>query len=705
MKRHLTEEELIRQKFGLASDEQAAAHAEHLAGCAECRGRLERLDQKFAALELLREDVSASDELVSQAAAKAKQPVRRKTIAFYKSPWLGAAAAVLLLGLTLLIHNFGEKQEIGRREIAADSESEQKRNHGRPPALSEAQKGPELKLVAKNLDEESPAQLAEAEVERQIAMKTSPTPSITSVESRAEELIMDKGARPDANISPPSYAFAPTHGRRSAPEKTDETPKLSAAAELTPELMDRTTVAMAEKPKEDNLSAGTELRESAVAAISEKPPFAPASAIELVTLPRRGSVQLTIYNSADLTLVREKRNLTLKQGWNWLQLMWANTLIDPTSLSLEPAAWGDKIDVQQLVFPARLRELGRWLIRSEISGQVPFEITYFTSGLSWRAFYMGTLSQDEKNMRLQGYVRVANNSGEDYENAQTRLLVGKVNVLDEIADLAKRQYAYGRPAGPVDLESEERLGEKTDISYTDSRFRLRRGYSKLAALRPKEIIKEGLSEYFLYMIEGTETIADKWGKRLPSFDVEDIDVESLYKYDEERWGNQTIRFVRFANDDEHNLGQTPIPDGSVKIYGNASDEGYLSYVGGTNIKYIPVGEEVDLNLGAARLVEVEPKLMEFETDNYVFDNNDNVAGWDEKRTWEIEITNTRKLPVEIEITRGFGTPYWSLQAEAPYKKHDATHARFETQLQPRSKQRLEYTVTTYHGSRQEQVNQ
>ena len=148
-------------------------------------------------------------------------------------------------------------------------------------------------------------------------------------------------------------------------------------------------------------------------------------------LPRRENVQLTIYNAADLTLVRERRNLTLKRGWNWLQFMWANTLIDPTSLHLEPLEHKDQVEVQQLVFPPRLRELGRWLIRSEIDGPAPFELTYFTSGLSWRAFYMGTLSQDEKTMRLEGYVRVSNNSGEDYEDAQTRLIVGKIHLLDQ----------------------------------------------------------------------------------------------------------------------------------------------------------------------------------------------------------------------------------------------------------------------------------
>ena len=38
--------------------------------------------------------------------------------------------------------------------------------------------------------------------------------------------------------------------------------------------------------------------------------------VDLVTLPPRDAVQLTIYNSADLTLARESRALTLKEGAN-----------------------------------------------------------------------------------------------------------------------------------------------------------------------------------------------------------------------------------------------------------------------------------------------------------------------------------------------------------------------------------------------------
>ena len=38
--------------------------------------------------------------------------------------------------------------------------------------------------------------------------------------------------------------------------------------------------------------------------------------IDLVTLPPRESVQLTIYNSEDLTLVKETWSITFKKGLN-----------------------------------------------------------------------------------------------------------------------------------------------------------------------------------------------------------------------------------------------------------------------------------------------------------------------------------------------------------------------------------------------------
>ncbi|NLH15204.1 MAG: DUF4139 domain-containing protein [Phycisphaerae bacterium] len=429
--------------------------------------------------------------------------------------------------------------------------------------------------------------------------------------------------------------------------------------------------------------------------------------VDLVTLPRRDSVQLTIYNSADLTLVREIRNLTVKKEGNSLQFAWENTLIDPTSLQMLPKASADKIEILDLQFPPRVRNLGLWSIQSALDGLVPVEITYLTSGLSWRAFYMGTLSPDETKLHLTGYVRVMNTSGEDYENAQTRLIVGKVHLLDQIAELARRQYPYGSPLPLAVAEDLSAVvsGKPMDAPVlgqvmTDGRD----FYGAANRLGKKEIVKEGLSEYFLYTIEGTETIENQWAKRLPSFEAAEIPVESLYKYDEKRWRAQTIGFLYFANDKDHKLGQTPLPDGTFRIFRDTGDKGRLSFVGRTSVKYVPVNEKIELNLGAARYVKVEPKLMDTKTDNYRFNNKGNIAGWDEIQTWKVTVNNTRDIPIKVEIYRQSPSTYWTLVNSGEfgdYEKEDATTLKYVLTLEPRSKKEFQYVLTDYQGTRRE----
>jgi len=424
--------------------------------------------------------------------------------------------------------------------------------------------------------------------------------------------------------------------------------------------------------------------------------------VDLTTLPSRDTVQLTIYNSADMTLVRESRALTLKRGTNALQFSWENTLIDPTSLEMLPKAQADKIDIAELVYPPRVKNLGLWNVQSEISGPVPVEIAYLTSGLTWRAFYMGTLAKDEKTMRLHGYVRVTNNSGEDYENAQTRLIVGKVHILDQIAELARREYPYGRPEQGV-AHAIPPAAQPAPMVRAAGRGVLNEVALAVAA-KPKEIVKEGLSEYFLYTIEGTETIPTGWSKRLASFDVEGVPVVNLYKFEEERYGPRVMRFLSFKNDEAHKLGQTPIPDGGLKVYRAVDDQKHLSYEGQSSFKYIPVNDEVELNLGPVADVVVEPKLMDCKTENYRFDNKGNVNGWDEVGVFSVEARNTRDVPAKIEIKRNFGLPQWDLKRagdETGFEKVDLDTVKFTLEMPPQSKRTFEYTLTIYQGVRAE----
>src|SRR3954469_259026 len=162
-----------------------------------------------------------------------------------------------------------------------------------------------------------------------------------------------------------------------------------------------------------------------------------AKNVDLSTVPRRNTVALTIYNSEDITLVRETRIVTFKKGVNPLQFSWANTLIDPSSVELKFLTHPDQLDLLDTTFPHDKPQMLYWNVQSEFDGEAKIEITYFTSGITWSADYVAIANKDEKSAAFDGFVRVYNNSGEEYEEASVRLIVGTINLVEKIAQLAQ----------------------------------------------------------------------------------------------------------------------------------------------------------------------------------------------------------------------------------------------------------------------------
>ena len=312
------------------------------------------------------------------------------------------------------------------------------------------------------------------------------------------------------------------------------------------------------------------------------------SAVDLVTLPTRESTQLTIYNSEDITMVREHRLLTVKEGINRIQFSWANTLIDPTSIEFRILDKQDKVDLVDTTFPAGRNDALQWNIKSQIAGKLPVEIRYFTSGITWAADYVGIANEDETKINLTGYVRVTNGSGEQYDNAETRLVVGKINLMEAIADLARRPppitqssrdaadlIAFGqRVAGIAGLGDSTIRGFQT-MGRNYNRERLGDG----GVEERKAVVKQGLSEYFLFTIEGREDIKDKEPKRLIALKAIDVPLESIYKLSDRTGDQGFTKFYRFKNvkllDDRgkekklssmENLGLSPLPNGTVRLF-------------------------------------------------------------------------------------------------------------------------------------------
>ena len=426
-------------------------------------------------------------------------------------------------------------------------------------------------------------------------------------------------------------------------------------------------------------------------------PPAGSAKIDLSTLSGRDNVQTTIYKSEDLTLVRDSRTLQFAKGDNQIQFSWANTRIDPTSLTLELKSSRDRVTVKEMIFPPEARDLAIWRIQAKEACQAKIDILYFTSGLSWQSYYMAFVSPKGDTMDLKGYVRVSNGSGEDYARARTRLVVGKIRLLDDIAALAGQRYPFGRP----DLTSLE-VQEKR-ATYADGIKLLNetaKGIAPNALPRRKKIIKQGLSEYFLFTIEGKETIEDRWSRRLVSFEAKDIPVTDTYTFEAERFGATPIHRLVFNNKKKDGLGTTPLPGGQIKVYQSLGRPEELVFKGADTTAYIPVGKRVELNLGPTRDVTVAPKLMKVEKANLVFDPKGNLTGFDEIRDMEIAIANYSEKAAALEIVRNMDSSRCALskvKTQGRFEQTDQDTFTFYTTLAPGQTDAIRYRVIIKRG--------
>ena len=376
---------------------------------------------------------------------------------------------------------------------------------------------------------------------------------------------------------------------------------------------------------------------------------APAAAknVDLVTLPRRDTVQLTIYNSEDITLVKETRHVTLKKGANKLQFSWANTLIDPTSVELRVLEHADEIEIADTVFPGQKPQHLIWNIDSQFEGQVAVEVTYFTSGLTWSMDYVAITDPGETVMRFRGFVRVFNRSGEEYENAEIRLIVGTINLVEKIADLARRRGIPMPPRGQPVADGKMRLDAVRQLIGTADADG---GGGGGGTLRPRKIVKEGLSEYFLFTVEGSETIRNGWSKRMRAVKADGVKFDIVYRMRSYQYGPRPVRFFIWRNDDEHKLGESPLPNGRVRIFRENGADG-LSFLGEQLIRYVPIKAEIEVNLGPDDLVVYETRRMSTERYNFHFSPTNHVVGWDEKTRWIDVIRNYRTKPITFELRR------------------------------------------------------
>ena len=464
---------------------------------------------------------------------------------------------------------------------------------------------------------------------------------------------------------------------------------------------------------------------------------AAARNVDLSTVPNRDTVQLTIYNSEDLTLVRETRLITFKRGINPLQFSWANTLIDPSSVELNFLTNPDKLEILDTTFPHDKPEQLSWNVASETDGEARVEITYFTSGISWSADYVLIADPDEETLAFDGFVRVTNKSGEDYENAGVRLVVGKINLVEKIAELALRAKREAALLNTKGIEYQE-------LAKAAVKQEMRRGAAPApaAAMRmmaadtgdfflvtpdseapaypsEKEITKESLSEYYIFAIPGTETVPNGWSKRMRAIEAREVPFAIKYRYRPAEYGDRLVRVWSLTNDEKSNLGGSPIPDGAVRVF-RQNGRGGLAFLAALDTKYVPAGDKLDLNLGADPEVIFELLKLRASRDNIWlklggvntyhrvdapgvnFDFQSTVEGWDEHGYFNQRVRNFTSKPIEVEVRRAYSGDTDFITQIPGAKNHDNTTAEFTVTVPANSDSDNLFEILTRKGRNSKQ---
>jgi hypothetical protein len=295
------------------------------------------------------------------------------------------------------------------------------------------------------------------------------------------------------------------------------------------------------------------------------------------------------------------------------------------------------------------------------AGDQNLELSYLTSGLSWKADYVAELNEKDTQLDMSGWVTLTNQSGAAYPNAKLQLVAGDVNRVQE-------EFARGRPMPMM---------------------------AKAAMADAAEMSQEALFEYHLYTLERPTTIAENQTKQVALMSASSVPVkkelllEGQNYYYSGQYGElgqklKTGVFVEFTNKGD-GLG-IPLPKGVVRVYKKDS-KGNAQFIGEDRIDHTPKNETVRLKLGDAFDVTADRKQTDFKKlsgtsrYNYVFES-----------AYQIVIKNAKSEPVTVKVVEPMPGD-WQIQSEShPHTKASSNAAVWNVNVPAEGKTTLTYRV-------------
>ncbi len=298
-------------------------------------------------------------------------------------------------------------------------------------------------------------------------------------------------------------------------------------------------------------------------------------------------------------------------------------------------------------------------INSKAAAEHLLELSYLTSGLSWKADYVAALNPKEDKLDLSAWVTLTNTSGTSYQNAKLQLVAGDVNRIPE--------------RNPRTLMMHKAT---EDIAAAPS------------------MTEESLLEYHLYTLEQNTSIAENQTKQVALLSANSIPVrkslllQGADYYYGASYGDlgQKLKvsvFVEFDNKEAANLGM-PLPKGIMRVY-KQDTQGNSQFVGEDQIDHTPKNETVKLKLGDAFDVTADKKQVDFKTLPRPAKGNSQFES-----AYEIVLKNAKNEAVMVTVQEPIPGDWKLLKESHPSQKSSSNTATWNIKVPAQGKVTLSY---------------
>ena len=251
-------------------------------------------------------------------------------------------------------------------------------------------------------------------------------------------------------------------------------------------------------------------------------------------------------------------------------------------------------------------------VNAAAAGARQARLSYLSTGLSWKADYVALFDEKAGKLDLQGWITLTNNSGTAYENAQTQLVAGQVQLSN--GNVQNFRPPAPRP-GPGSTTSAGTEGGATG------------------------------ADYLVYSLPQRTTIANNQTKQVGFLDANAVTASKQYQfraYGFASWATPSSAevAVNFSNSRASGLGAA-LPAGIMRVYIRDA-AGDPKFSGENAVSHTPQGSELSVKIGDAFDVTVQPTVI----------NSTRLGERNIRYEMSYLVRNARAAPVTVRLVQG-----------------------------------------------------